>query len=153
MVKTIQNSSKTDHRIKERKTRTGGRERNPRNLCDLDPWRSTCCLSGSVHEVFPKAYVRGLTQFVTPVTQQGLVAEGVSVIANFIYCLVHTEWVCRSWGGLMESVPLHLALAPRLCLPLLLSGPEPHSFVSNMTEFSPVPHSLSMIVCPKITVL
>lgn len=124
MVKTIQNSSKTDHRIKERKTRTGGRERNPRNLCDLDPWRSTCCLSGSVHEVFPKAYVRGLTQFVTPVTQQGLVAEGVSVIDNFIYCLVHTEWVCRSWGASWKVCLCTLHLPPVsvcLCFSVVLS--------------------------------
>lgn len=97
MVKTIQNSSKTDHRIEEREKRAGGIERNPRRLSDLVPWRSACCLSGSVHKVSPKAYVKGLTQFVNPVTLQGLVAEGISVIADFIYCLVHTEWVCRSW--------------------------------------------------------
>lgn len=53
----------------------------------------------------------------------------------------------------MESVSLKSEPCPHLCLPLLLRSPEPHSFVSNMTEFSPVPHSLSMIVCPKITVL
>lgn len=87
--------------------------------------------------------MRALTQLVDLVTRQRLVDEGVSIIADFIYCLVHTEWIRRTGPDGNVSLKSAPCTCPSiLCLLLLLSHPEPHSFVLTGLNFL-----LSHILC------